>query len=84
MYLSQEDGTDSLVTNVQEKAPNTTDCTSFPLVCKGLYTKGFPILFYFYILFISFHIITPLTLDILMSANKCFSSVLCRDFVTEY
>lgn len=32
MYVSQEDWTDSLVTNVHEKAPDATDCTGFLLV----------------------------------------------------
>lgn len=83
MYLSQEEGTDSLVTFVQQKAPRATDCT-------GLYTTRVthPALFFYPFSFASFHMMlnhNAVTLDmILMSANKCFISVHCRDFVTEY
>lgn len=76
---------DSLVTDVQQKAPTATDCTSSPLV----YTTrvSYPVLFYLSPLFNLFLFLNhnAVTLDmILMSANKCFINVPCRDFVTEY
>lgn len=77
MYLRQEDGTDSFNQKHQvlQIAQDSTQ-------------QGLPILFYFFYPFSIFHMMlnhNAVTLDmILMSANKCFISVRCRDFVTEY
>lgn len=70
----------------------STRCYRLHKFSTGYYPQQvFPVLFYFSILFkfvFFFHMIPihyAVTLDmILMSANKCFISVPCRDFVTEY